>query len=194
MVRRRHLVGRRHLGDDAGGTTPFGDRAFDDMTERDAYEADQPFDDELTELLEREALYDAELMPDAEAWLGADEYERQMAVEYFHWKEPRPHELAPNPRLHAVLHAVIETQIAADEPVEARQTLLRLTGEGLTRHDAIHAMATVLTEFVFEQRWDEAEYVDKFAKLSREAFLGLAEEVSTTPGPHARTRKGRRER
>ena len=164
------------------------------MREREAYEADPPFDDELSEVLESEALYDAELMPDPEAWLAADEDERQLAVEYHHWREPRPHELAPNPRLHAVLHAVIETQIASDEPLEARQTLLRLTGEGLTRHDAIHAMATVLTAFVFEQRWDEAEYVANLAELSRESFLGLAEEVSTTSGPHKRARKGRRER
>lgn len=164
------------------------------MRERQEYEADPPFDDALAEVLEGEALYDAELMPDPEAWLAADEDERQLAVEYHHWRQPRPHELAPNPRLHAVLHAVIETQIASDEPLEARQTLLRLTGEGLTRHDAIHAMATVLTEFVFEQRWDEAEYVDKLAELSRDAFLGLAEEVATTSGPHKRARKGRRER
>ena len=195
VARRRQLVARRHVAEGGEGEgVPFGDGAFGDMRERDEYEADPPFDDELVDIMEEEALYDAELMPDVDAWLAADEHGRQMAVEYFHWREPRPHELAPNPRLHAVLHAVIETQIASDEPVEARQTLLRLTGEGLTRHDAVHAIGTVLTEFIFEQRWDEMEYVEKLGGLSREKFLGLAEEVSTTSGPHARARKGRRER
>jgi hypothetical protein len=192
--RQRQLVARRHLSGEHGGGAPFSDPTEEQLQERDAYEADPPFDEELAEVMEQEALYDAELMPNAEAWLAADESERQIAVEYFHWREPRPHELAPNPRLHAILHAVIETQIASDDPPEARQTLLRLTGEGLTRHDAVHAMATVLTEFIFEQRWDEVEYVAKLGELSREGFLGLAEEVATTSGPHARARKGRRER
>jgi len=191
--RQRDLVARHHLVDREDTELPFADRIPADGA-REEYEAEPPFDDELAAIFEREALYDADLMPDTEAWLAADETEQQMAVEYYHWREPRPHALAPNPRLHAVLHAVIETQIASDEPVQARQTLLRLTGEGLTRHDAVHAMATVLTEFIFEQRWDEEEYVAKLGALSREGFLGLAEEASTAVGPHKRARKGRRER
>lgn len=50
----------------------------------------------------------------------------------------------PNARVHAILHAVVETQVAMDAETPVAGTLKRLLGEGLDRHDAIHAIGSVL--------------------------------------------------
>ena len=45
--------------------------------------------------------------------------------------------------MHAALHSVVENQIA-EELQTVRETVARLQAEGLSRHDAIHAVASVL--------------------------------------------------
>ncbi len=50
---------------------------------------------------------------------------------------------------HAGIHAAVETQLAMDVP-NARSTLGRLRKSGLTRHDAIHAIGSVLAEHIHE--------------------------------------------
>jgi hypothetical protein len=50
----------------------------------------------------------------------------------------------PNAKVHAVLHAAVENQIAEGDALPVGRTLERLMGEGLDRHDAIHAIGTVL--------------------------------------------------
>jgi len=49
----------------------------------------------------------------------------------------------PNQTAHAVFHAIVENQLAQADPVTV-PTLARLKAEGLTRHEAIHAIASVL--------------------------------------------------
>lgn len=46
--------------------------------------------------------------------------------------------------VHAVMHAAVENQIAEGDRYPVRRTLLRLMAEGLDRHEAIHAIASVL--------------------------------------------------
>jgi len=48
----------------------------------------------------------------------------------------------PNETVHAVIHVVVENQIADDE-LPVRRTAQRLMLDGLDRHDAIHAIAVV---------------------------------------------------
>jgi hypothetical protein len=45
--------------------------------------------------------------------------------------------------VHAALHSVVENQIA-EELQTVRETVARLQAEGLSRHDAIHAVGSVL--------------------------------------------------
>jgi hypothetical protein len=45
---------------------------------------------------------------------------------------------------HAVIHAVVETQIALGDELPVGRTLQRLMAEGLDRHDALHAVGSVL--------------------------------------------------
>ena len=50
---------------------------------------------------------------------------------------------------HAALHAIVENQIALNlEPVV--RAMHRLRNEGLTRHDAVHAIGSVVAEHLFD--------------------------------------------
>lgn len=51
----------------------------------------------------------------------------------------------PQAQLHAAIHAVVERQLAEQLPA-AVNALQRLLAEGLKRHDAIHAISSVLGE------------------------------------------------
>src|SRR5262249_40443203 len=52
-------------------------------------------------------------------------------------------------RLHATIHMVVENQLALnDEPV--LRALERLKKEGLTRHDAVHAIGSQVAEHIYD--------------------------------------------
>jgi hypothetical protein len=84
--------------------------------------------------------YDPFTAPDAEEWLALGEQERMNLVEDYH---RRKRIRVPNLKVHAIIHAVVENQIALGEQVPSR-TLRRLISEGLDRHDAIHAIGSIL--------------------------------------------------
>ena len=86
--------------------------------------------------------YDPESAPARLEWLQLSEEERIGLVAGYH-REARVR-LRPKARLaHAALHAVVETQLAETlEP--AVRALMRLLEEGLSRHEAIHAIGFVL--------------------------------------------------
>jgi len=84
--------------------------------------------------------------PDAGSWLSLSEADRLAAVERHHKKARIK---LPNTRGHAALHVMVENQLAeAYEPTIRAMT--RLMHEGLNRHDAIHAISSVVTEYLFE--------------------------------------------
>lgn len=85
--------------------------------------------------------------PQPETWLELDEQERILLVE-------NHHRLAriklPDRNAHAVFHVIVENQIAMNlEPVV--RAMARLMKEGLTRHDAVHAIGSVVAEHLFER-------------------------------------------
>ena len=55
----------------------------------------------------------------------------------------------PSPPLHAAIHATVENQVALGE-LDVVNALKRLQNEGLGRHDAIHAIGTVLSEHLVD--------------------------------------------
>ncbi len=84
--------------------------------------------------------YDPLNEPDPHEWLAMDEQERIDLVTAYH----RDAGLGgPRGTVHAVLHVIIENQIA-DDTLPVRRTAQRLMSEGLNRHDAIHAIGSVL--------------------------------------------------
>jgi hypothetical protein len=85
--------------------------------------------------------YDALESPNAAEWLDLDEQERLDLVLRYH---RRARERIPNVHLHAIIHAIVENQIAMGDELPVRRTLERLLAEGLDRHDAIHAIGSVL--------------------------------------------------
>ena len=84
--------------------------------------------------------YDPGSAPETAEWLAAAEDERLAAVFAYH-RNARI--VVANDRLHAAIHVVVENQVALGETIVV-ETLARLQHEGLTRHDAIHAVGTVL--------------------------------------------------
>jgi hypothetical protein len=96
-------------------------------------------DDELLgELMEG---YDPLVEPDPAAWLALDEQERIDLVEAYHLDEAIK---LPSLKIHAIMHVAVENQIAEGDAQPARRTAERLMAEGLDRHDAIHAIGSVL--------------------------------------------------
>lgn len=90
--------------------------------------------------------YDPEQTPDPEEWLSLDEQERIELVEAFH-RSARIK--LPNAKLHATFHVIVENQLAEELPSVTR-AIPRLQGEGLSRHDALHAIGWVLAQHFFE--------------------------------------------
>jgi hypothetical protein len=92
--------------------------------------------------------YDPDVAPDPENWLAIDEGERLLLVEWYH-RDARIDIPKAARRLHASLHVVVENQLASgDEPVV--RALARLMKEGLSRHDAVHAISCVVSEEIYD--------------------------------------------
>jgi hypothetical protein len=94
--------------------------------------------DEWSEGIEE---YDPLVEPNPAEWLALGEQERIDLVMAYH---QRARIRVPNAMPHAIIHAVIETQIAMGDELPVRRTAQRLIREGLDRHDAIHAIGSVL--------------------------------------------------
>ena len=90
--------------------------------------------------------YDPEVAPNPEEWLELDEQERIRLAERHHMAARIK---LPNVKVHAVFHAIVENQIAEglDSVVRAME---RLTGEGLSRHDALHAIGSVVADRLYK--------------------------------------------
>jgi hypothetical protein len=90
--------------------------------------------------------YDPEHAPNPEQWLALDEQVRVGLAE-------EHHRIAriklPNLKAHAALHAIVENQLAQNFESVVR-AMTRLTAGGLSRHEAIHAIASVLAEHIYE--------------------------------------------
>lgn len=83
--------------------------------------------------------------PDPAMWLSLDEQDRIGLVESFHRSERIE---LPNAKVHAVFHVIVENQVAeAHDPVV--RAMKRLGGEGLDRHECIHAVAWVLSQHFY---------------------------------------------
>src|SRR5687767_13576531 len=93
--------------------------------------------------------YDAEKEPDAEKWQEIDPQVQLTAIEHYHRRFKGTHPPYESVTAHAIGHSVIENQLAANDPPATRATLDRLRREGLSRHEAIHAIASVMFKQLF---------------------------------------------
>lgn len=151
QIRRRMDQLRRRVGEDGFEFTTaaaFEDDLFDD--------SDDPYIDDM-------AGYDPEEAPDPAEWLERDEDERLLLVEAYH---ARAGVDPPNANLHAVIHVIVENQIALGDEMPVGRTVERLMAEGLDRHEAVHAVGSVLSELVFDaakgRNWSKNEFTDDY--------------------------------
>jgi Domain of unknown function (DUF1841) len=109
--------------------------------------------------------YDADEEPDPDAWLELDETERiDLVIDYHR----RTGVQLDNPEPHAIAHVVVENQVALGEATPVPETLDRLMDEGLDRHDAVHAIGSILMEIVFAAPHEQDDATDINAKYNRE--------------------------
>jgi Domain of unknown function (DUF1841) len=107
------------------------------------------------------------------AWLELDESERMQLVRRYH---RRQRIRLPNETIHAVVHVIVENQVALGDAFPARAVLLRLMEEGLDRHEAAHAIGWVLSERLFAALREEGgadlntQYVEKLNRLTAESW------------------------
>jgi len=105
--------------------------------------------------------YDPENAPNPDEWLALNEGERIHIVEQFH----RAADVRlPTPSAHATFHVIVENQLALPNQLVVRDTLQRLVREGLSRHDAVHAIASVLAVFVHDLLQPAASATDSESK------------------------------
>lgn len=90
--------------------------------------------------------YNPDRSPDPTSWLNSDEQARIDAVLAYH-RAARTD--LPSEEGHAAFHVIVENQLAM--PIDAVvETAARLQAEGLTRHDTIHAIASVMSREMFD--------------------------------------------
>jgi hypothetical protein len=121
--------------------------------------------------------YDAENDPEAKRWLELDESERQDAIMLYHERLRTQHPETPEPLLHAIVHMVVENQVAMNDPPEVRSALAALRKHGRSRHEAIHTIGIAVTHWLHElaNLPDSADpnelhrhYVDKLQRIRAE--------------------------
>ncbi|HEX6746485.1 MAG TPA: hypothetical protein VF092_04155 [Longimicrobium sp.] len=124
--------------------------------------------------------YDPDRAPEPTRWLATPEDQRLEIIRRFHRKAGIR---IPNMTVHVVLHSIVENQVALGDETPVAATLARLMREGLTRHDAIHAVATVLLRHMTALMEDEVpegedpnvRYFAELEELTADAWLASAE-------------------
>jgi hypothetical protein len=104
--------------------------------------------------------YDALAAPAQEAWLALDDSERIELVSQYHRNIGEELPEAGQNLLHATMHVVVESQLALGI-LPVCQALDRLLREGLDRHDAIHAIASVLASLVHDVVAGESDDINE---------------------------------
>ena len=92
--------------------------------------------------------YDASRPVDRDEWLELDDDERSFLVESYHERLDEDHpDLSTEEQrtLHTTIHVIVENQVALGDGIPVQAKLDRLMAEGLGRHEAVHAIGSVLS-------------------------------------------------
>ena len=176
-IRKRIEALRRTVGDggfdymlDAGGD----DDRFrgEDIGPHDDFESE--FDDAIESVTGMR--YDPEVAPDPSRWLELGEDERIPLAEAYHRRAGIE---VPNMPLHATVHVIVENQVAMGDELPTRRTIERLMDEGLDRHDAVHAVASVLAAHLAERSQagspNNEAYYQALGRLTAESWRSTIE-------------------
>jgi hypothetical protein len=118
--------------------------------------------------------YDPLKPPSTDDWTDLDESERLDLVLAYHQRQG---DNLPNPDAHAVVHVIVENQVALADETPVAGVMERLMQEGLDRHDAIHAIGYVFMGTFHEAAQDSNEadptsaYYRELMRLTAESWL-----------------------
>lgn len=104
--------------------------------------------------------YDPSIQPNTEEWLEITDDERTAIVREFHEKtEEGLDEKALT--IHSAVHVIVENQLAMGVEL-LPETIAKLVKQGLSRHEAIHAIGAIITEDIFDiMRGNKSEFSPK---------------------------------
>jgi hypothetical protein len=107
-------------------------------------------------------------------WSSLTENEQIAAAEDHH---RRAGIKLPRPRIHATTHVIVENQVLLGEETPVAGTFDRLLREGLARHDAVHAIGSVLAPVMVEIMQGEIPgdpnlaYYERLERLTAEGWI-----------------------
>jgi hypothetical protein len=115
--------------------------------------------------------YDPANAPIPSAWLEAGESERLDAILRYH---KRAKEHGGNLRAHSAIHSAVENQLAEGHDAAVR-AMTRLEAKGLDRHDAVHAIGSVVAKQIHAmlqglREHDSAQYAAQLDALTAESW------------------------
>jgi hypothetical protein len=114
--------------------------------------------------------YNPDVTPDPGEWLALPESERIRLAQSFHVAAKVK---VPSMKAHAAIHAAVENQVASGYG-PSKRAVARLQSEGLSRHEAIHAIGSVIAQFIYELgQWQTEEQRVSFQSRMGEAIEGL---------------------
>lgn len=118
--------------------------------------------------------YDPLRPPPVSDWTELDESERIDLVLTHHQMQGDD---LPNPNAHAVVHVIVENQVALADETPVAGVMDRLMQEGLDRHEAIHAIGYVLMGTLHETTQNKRDadltsaYYRELTQLTAEKWL-----------------------
>jgi hypothetical protein len=112
---------------------------------------------------------------DSEIWLELDEGIRIQLVHDFH-SELELEMTDDALRVHSSIHVIVENQLAMKVDF-VPETLAKLTRQGLSRHEAIHAIGAIISEDIFDlmkgnsEEFSPKKYRRKLEKITAKRWL-----------------------
>ncbi len=117
--------------------------------------------------------YDPLAAPDPQDWLALDEQERISLVEQYH---RRNNVRLPSVKVHSAFHVIAENQIALGDEMPVAAKLQQLMQEGLDRHEAVHAIASVASRLFYHTMKQDLQedlnqwYAREIEKLTKKTW------------------------
>ncbi|MGI2029721.1 hypothetical protein [Endozoicomonas acroporae] len=82
-------------------------------------------------------------------WLVLDDAQRKILVYNFHESIGAEFQDDGALTMHSYMHVVVENQIAANVDLVS-ETVTKLVRQGLSRHEALHAISAIIVEDIFD--------------------------------------------
>lgn len=82
-------------------------------------------------------------------WLVLDDEERKRLVSNFHESSGEEFQDDGALAMHSYMHVVVENQIATNVDL-VQETITKLVRQGLSRHEALHAISAIIVKDIFD--------------------------------------------